>query len=563
VSIFFLPDIKQDSVDILLITGDAYIDHPSFGIAVISRVLENAGYSVCIASQPDYKNSEYLKQLPEVRLFIGITAGNLDSIVSNYTGNRNRRKEDVYSIDGEPDFLQGHRKRPDRAVITYTSYIKQRYKKIPVIIGGIEASLRRFAHYDYVQDKIRHSILLDSKADILVYGMGEKAILEIADNIKNNKSIIGIRGTAVSFGIGNIQNAGCNEDELKSLPSFSDIITNPGSLIDATIIVENNMIAEKSENLIQFDENKAVICFKPQTLPTEEEIDKIYSLNYRRNYPEYCEKVPAYRMIKDSVTSHRGCYGKCSFCAIASHQGPLISSRSKQSIIEEVKKISSDQVFSGTISDIGGPTANMWASYCKIGGCKDPSCLYPSICKNLVIKQKEYSELLKEAKMIKGVKNVFITSGLRYDMMLTDLSSAEYLIVNHTSGLLKVAPENTNEKVLKLMRKPSFKIFEEFIEFFNKVKKKNKLPYYILPYIIISHPGSSDETAREMAGTLLKYDISTKQYQDFTPTPGTLATAMYYAGCDADKKNINIPKHSSMNNPQRTIMENILKRKKK
>ncbi|HBD92764.1 MAG: YgiQ family radical SAM protein [Spirochaetes bacterium GWF1_31_7] len=557
-NIFFLSHSSEKQVDILLVTGDAYIDHPSFGIAIISRVLENAGYSVCIVSQPDYKNRAFLDSLPDVRLFIGVSAGNLDSVVSNYTSNRNRRKEDDYSIDGCMIFPEGHLKRPDRASITYVSYLKQRYKHIPIVLGGIEASLRRFAHYDFVQDKIRQSILLDTKADCLVYGMGEKAVVDIAKRLDGKNDLFGIPGTAIAFD-SNKLSVITNNQPYTALPSYEEILSEPYNLIKATMIIEENMTGLSSENLIQFSGNKAVLTFSPQKTVTQNEIDEIYNLPYRRDFPAYCESIPAYRMIKDSITSHRGCYGRCSFCAIASHQGPFISSRSESSIIQEALSISEKSSFKGTISDIGGPTANMYGSYCSIGGCKKANCLYPGICKNLVIRQDIFAEVIQKVKNTKGIKHIFINSGLRYDIMLTDEISSEYIIVNHTSGLLKVAPEHTNNAILQLMRKPSFTVFERFIQLFNRIKKKNNLNYYILPYIILSHPGSDNNSAEELGKTLIKHSIATKQYQDFTPTPGTVSTAMYYAGKNVDNQPIHIPKHSSLNNPQRNIVERLLK----
>ncbi|MBQ2125548.1 MAG: YgiQ family radical SAM protein, partial [Spirochaetales bacterium] len=410
-NLFFLPETKRDfsSVDILLVTGDAYLDHPSFGIAIIARVLESAGYSVAIWSQPDYRNAELLKKLPEVRLFIGITAGNIDSVVSNYTGTRSRRKDDAYSIDGNPLFPQGHQKRPDRATIVYTSFLKQRYKNIPIVLGGIEASLRRFAHYDYVQDKIRHSVLLDSKADIISYGMGEKSMIEIANRIKEKQSLKGIEGTVIK-----IKPEEC--EGLTALPSYEEIINDKEKLLEMTALIEANMVHETACGLYQKDGTNIVASFRPQPLLTQKELDDVYALPFRRNFPEYCERVPAWKMIQHSVTSHRGCFGRCSFCAIASHQGPLVSRRSEESIIAEVKKIALLENFHGTISDIGGPTANMYASFCKIGGCKDPKCLFPSICPNLQMNQADYVDLLFKVKNLPEVKHVFINSGIRYDM---------------------------------------------------------------------------------------------------------------------------------------------------
>lgn len=556
-NLFFLPETKKylQTVDILLVTGDAYLDHPSFGIAIIARVLENEGYSVAIWSQPDYRNVQTLHILPEVRLFIGITAGNIDSVVNNYTGTRSRRKTDDFSIDANPLFPDGHQKRPDRATIVYTSFLKQHYKNIPIVLGGLEASLRRFAHYDYVQDKIRHSILIDSKADIISYGMGEKSMTEIAHRIKTHQNLKGIEGTVIK-----IKPEECND--LLRLPSYEEIIDNKEKLLTATSLIETNMVHETASGLYQQDGNNIVASFRPQPLLTQDEMDAVYSLPYRRNYPEYCERVPAWKMIQHSVTSHRGCFGRCSFCAIASHQGPIISRRSEKSIIAEVKKIAELKNFHGTITDVGGPTANMYASVCKVGGCKDPKCLFPSPCSNLQMNQKSYADLLFKIKELPEVKHVFVNSGIRYDMALEEQAAAEKIICNFTSGHLKIAPEHFCDDILQLMRKPPAKEFIRFIDFFEQIKKKNHLNFYILPYLILSHPGSTNNSARAVGNFLLKYNISTRQYQDFTPTPQTISTAMFVSGKNVQRKNIHIVHYSAANNPQRKILENMLRYKK-
>ena len=557
-NLFFLPETKRDfsSVDILLVTGDAYLDHPSFGIAIIARVLENAGYKIAIWSQPDYRNAEQLKKLPEVRLFIGITAGNIDSVVSNYTGTRSRRKDDAYSVDGNPFFPQGHQKRPDRATIVYTSFLKQRYKNIPIVLGGIEASLRRFAHYDYVQDKIRHSVLLDSKADIISYGMGEKSMVEIAKRIEEKRSLKGIEGTVIK-----IKPEEC--EGLTALPSYEEVTSDKEKFLEMTALIEANMVHESACGLYQKDGMNIVASFRPQPLLTQKELDDVYALPFRRNFPEYCERVPAWKMIQHSVTSHRGCFGRCSFCAIASHQGPLVSRRSEESIIAEVKKIALLENFHGTISDVGGPTANMYASFCKIGGCKDPKCLFPKICPNLQMNQADYVDLLFKIKNLPEIKHVFINSGIRYDMALEDKNAAEQMICNFTSGHLKIAPEHFCDDILRLMRKPPAKEFERFIAFFEQIKKKNHLNFYMLPYLILSHPGSTNDSARALGNFLLKHNISTRQYQDFTPTPQTISTAMFVSGKNMQHKDINIVHYSAANNPQRKILENMLRYKKK
>jgi len=555
--ISYLPEDKpKKSVDIILVTGDIYIDHPSFGVAIIARVLTDAGYSVVIVSQPEYFNDNYLKELPEVSLFIGITSGNVDSVVANYSGMRNPRKSDSYCIDGNPFFENGLRRRPDRATIVYTSFFKKRYKDIPFVLGGLEASIRRFAHYDFVQQKIRKSILVDSKADILVYSMGEKAVLEIAQRIKNRESFFGIRGTEIK-----LKDLKELPEDFKfiELPDYNSIIEKKYNLIKATEIVEENMVFDKSMPLIQFQNPFYVLCFPNQPPLTESELDKIYSLPFKKDYPDYCERVPAYKMIKDSITSHRGCYGFCSFCAIHIHQGPTISCRSKNSIINEATILASKNNFKGTITDVGGPTANMYGTKCKIGWCKKPSCLFPEICPNLEIDSKKYIDILKKIKKINNINNVFVSSGLRHDLCLVKLKETEEIIKEFTSGHLKIAPEYTDDKILKLMRKPSNDKFKKFIDFFNKIKSKYNLKFYILPYIILSFPNSNNESTKKMALFLKNNNIKTFQYQDFTPVPGTMATAIFYAREDKEGNALKIREISIYNNPERDIIKKILK----
>lgn len=559
-NIFFLPEThSQQRVDVLLVTGDAYIDHPSFGIAVIARVLHDAGYSVCIVSQPPYFDRGFLDKLPDVGLFIGITSGNIDSVVNNYTPARHRRSEDVYSVNGATTFPSGEQIRPDRALIPYTSYFKSRYKGVPVVLGGIEASLRRFAHYDYVQDKLRKSALLDSKADIIVYGMGERAILQYAESLRSGKKPEAVSGTAV---------VPCR-DELKALledkktvilPSFDEITHSKEKLLEAVKLIEANMVPGKAEALLQDNGGRYVVSYPFDRLMTAEELDRVYALPFRKDYPEYCEDVPAWRMINTSITSHRGCYGRCSFCAITSHQGPAVVSRSAASILNEAVTLSGKSFFRGTISDVGGPTANMYGSSCRIGYCKDPSCLYPKICENLILDGESYVDILRKVKGLDGVKNVFITSGLRYDIALAERKPSEWLIRECTSGHLKIAPEHVSERVLAQMKKPDHKTFEAFIKFFEDVKRRNNLNYFILPYIILSHPGSDNGAVRELGDFLRQYKISVRQYQDFTPTPQTLSTAMFFSGNGLNGEKINIPHFSSVNNKEREILEGKLRR---
>lgn len=550
-SIFFLPENKKPSkVDVLLITGDAYIDHPSFGIAIIARILEDKRYTVCVVSQPPYYESDFINQLPQPRLFIGITAGNLDSTVSNYTSQRNRRKQDVYSIDGDPRFANKKLKRPDRATIFYTSYIKQRFKNIPIVLGGMEASLRRFTHYDYIQHKIRRSILMDSKADLLVYSMGEKAVLEIAHRCQTGKTLQGIPGTCIKV------NGTNHFDNAEWLPSYEDILKDPFMLLKATQAIESNMVPDLSAHLLQDQGNGVLLQYSPWKYETED-LDSIYRLPFKRDYPDYCQRVPAWQMIKNSITSHRGCFGRCSFCSIASNQGPIIVSRSVDSILEEIQTLMPKRFFKGTISDIGGPSANMYGLNCKIGWCQNPSCLYPSLCENLIINE-AYLNVLKRVKQIRGVNHVFVSSGLRFDLALQKQQETQWILLNATSGKLKIAPEHTDNQVLTLMRKPNQDCFKLFFHWFKQIKNKYGLKVSLGLYLILSHPGSDLDKTKQMKDFLDKNRLYQLHLQDFTPSPQTLSTAMYVSQQDWDQKTIVVPNPSSKDNPQRQIMEPLL-----
>ena len=556
----YLPDDKPfDSVDVLLISGDVYIDHPSFGIAVIARLLESLGLSVCIASQPRYYDENYLSILPEPRLFIGVSSGNLDSIVSNYSANRVPRKEDAYSINNEAFFENGKRRRPDRAVAVYSAFIKRRFKSIPVIIGGLEASIRRFAHYDFLQQKLRKSVLADSKDDLLVYSMGEKALCDIVDRLRSGKDLYGINGTMVRIGKKDFEDTVRADINPLLLPSFDEIEKDRFFLVKSTAIVESNMVPGKAKPIAQDQRGIFVLAFPPQAIMNQDELDNVYNLPFRKDFPDYCKDVPAWNMIKDSITSHRGCYGNCSFCAISIHQGPVITQRSEKSIVEEVERLSNKSFFKKTVSDVGGPTANMYGTSCRVGWCPDPHCLFPEKCQNLSIDQKSYIKLLSLIKKLNGVKNVFVSSGIRHDLAMCKKEETEFLICECTSGHLKIAPEHINDKILELMRKPGNGSFIKFIGFFNEMKEKHNLNFYILPYLILSFPGSDDQSVKELGDFLNKNLINTRQYQDFTPVPGTMATAFYYAGTDQEGNKIEIP--GAGKRSQRDILKKMLMKK--
>jgi len=535
----FLPTTQQEikslgwkQVDIILITGDAYIDHPSFGTALIGRSLQAAGYKVAILPQPDWcKNRDFLS-LGLPRLYFGISAGNMDSMVNHYTASRKKRSSDAYS----PNAASGLR--PDRASIIYSQKVRSLFKKTPIILGGIEASLRRIPHYDYWSNKIRNSILFDARADLIVYGMGEKAAIEIADRLNKNKNMANLEnipGTVVS-----VQEI--DREESIFLPEFrTDFSTQ-----DYRKMVLTFNKYQSTRTIYQRFSQRYLKHNKPSSPLTEKEIDKIYELPFtRKPHPRYKnQRITAFEQIKNSITSHRGCFGGCNFCALSVHQGREIQSRSIHSIKKEIKKFSSNPEFKGTISDIGGPTANMYGLVCKLedqSNCKRSSCLYPEICSNLNLSQTGQINLLREVAQIENIKNVFVASGIRHDLALRDLAYVSELIKNHTGGLLKLAPEHKSGKVLKLMNKPDFRLYQDFVKLFRKISHSSAKKQYIVPYIMVGHPGETLQETLELALYLRKNNIRLTQVQEFTPTPMTLSTMMYYTALDLKGDSIHIP----------------------
>lgn len=532
----FLPVNKQDmiergwdSVDFVLVTGDAYVDHPSFGTAIISRVLERYGYKVAILAQPDWKNAEDFKRFGKPRLGFLINSGNVDSMVNHFSVFKHRRKTDQYSPGGKAG------NRPDRAVIVYANRAREAYKDVPVIIGGLEASLRRLGHYDYWDDKVRKSILLDSKADILIYGMGERAIVEIAEALDSGieaKYIGWINGTVVRRS--EIE----DPDGTLLLPEFDEIVSDKRKYCESFMVQYTNndhitgkKIAEK------YDDNTYVIQNPPQAPLEREELDDIYDLPFMRNYhPSYEEMggVPGIKEVKFSIVSNRGCFGGCAFCAITYHQGRQVRSRSKDSIVREAHILKDMPDFKGYIHDLGGPTANFVNPACKKqlthGVCRDKDCLYPRPCKNMDINHEDYLDVLRTVREIDGIKKVFIRSGIRYDYVVADKDKTfmRELCEHHVSGTLKVAPEHVSPNVLACMRKPDKKTFENFVYQYNKTNRQLNKKQYLIPYMISSHPGSTLEDAIELAEYLKDTGFVPDQVQDFYPTPGTLATTMYY-----------------------------------
>ncbi len=557
-------DKGWDSIDVLLVTGDAYVDHPSFGIAIIYRLLESLGLKVAILSQPKYDNPSDFKSYPSPKLFCGITAGNLDSIVANYTSSGKVRNSDNYSHDGNP-WRDGdkNRKRPDRATIIYTSLAKAAYD-CPIVLGGIEASLRRFCHYDYKQSRLRASILTDSKADLIVYGMGEKAITEIATRCLKGDDLAGIHGTCKRFTDKQLAetfpdfNHPANTKQFQSLPSFQEIHTDKRNFLKAEIAIDAHARASLSQIILQRQQSQWLVQYPAASALKGKSLDDIYALPYTRaSHPDQ-PKVPALNMIKDSLTIVRGCAGNCSFCAITRHQGPDVTSRSQQSIIKECKELVRNKKFSGTISDLGGPTANLFGTSCDIGGCNKRDCLYPKVCKNLVVDETGFLKLLDEVESIKEVKHLFISSGLRMELLLKTPKLMERIIKKHTPGALQIAPEHTNAEVLALMHKEEHELLIRFINKCKDIAKKIGKPVYINPYIITAHPGSTLKHAKGLVQDLKKLNLKARAFQDFTPTPGSLSTAMYVAEHDINNKPIFVPKAPADKIAQRKVVESEL-----
>jgi len=526
-----MDSLGWDYVDVIIVSGDAYVDHPSFGHAVIARILESDGLRVAILPQPNWQDDlRDFKKLGQPRLFFGITSGCLDSIVSHYTANKRLRSDDAYTPGGKAGF------RPDRATTVYSKILKQLFPNTPVILGGIEASLRRTTHYDFMESRLLPSILCESKADLLVYGMGEKPILEIAKKLQRGENIYDVKQIAYL----GTYNKG------QELYSHEDCLADSNKFFENTKILEQTQI----EILTQKNQDKTLVINPPFPQMTESEIDRSFDLPYMRQpHPRYKKRgnIPAYEMIKHSITTHRGCFGGCAFCAISAHQGKFIASRSEKSILKEAKEIAGLPDFKGNLSDLGGPSANMY----KMGGmaqdlcskCKRVSCLFPKTCQNLNTDHKEMNELYKKVLQVQGIKKVFIGSGIRHDILLHNPNEqkiiyTENLILHHTSGRLKLAPEHTESHVLKIMRKPDFAEYKKFMLIFQKICEKHGLKTQIVPYLMSSHPGCETKDMKSLFRILKDLQIHPEQVQDFTPTPFTFSTALFYL---ALVKNKNVP----------------------
>ncbi|HVI41172.1 MAG TPA: YgiQ family radical SAM protein [Anaerovoracaceae bacterium] len=557
--------------DFVLITGDAYVDHPSFGTAIISRVLESRGYKVVILAQPDWRKTDDFKRFGKPRLGFLINAGNVDSMVNHYSVFKHRRQADSYSPGGRTG------NRPDRAVIVYSGKAREAYKDVPVIIGGIEASLRRFAHYDYWDDKVRRSVLLDAKADLLIYGMGERAVVEIADALDSGieaKDISWIRGTVYRT-VNTKFKDGISEELFEEemfgdkdtvmLPTYNEITEEKKNYCKSFMLQYQNNDYMNGKRLIEkYNETVYVVQNPPQEPLSTEELDDVYELPYEGTYHPVYEKdggVPAIEEVKFSIIANRGCFGGCSFCALTYHQGREVRGRSRESVVREAVRLTERKDFKGYIHDIGGPTANFRKAACKkqqkSGVCKDKDCLYPKPCSQMDIDHTEYLDLLREVRSLDKVKKVFIRSGIRYDYLLAEKDDKfiEELCKHHVSGTLKVAPEHVSDRVLARMRKPSKEVFLAFSKKYQETNERLGLKQCLIPYFISSHPGSTLEDAVELALFLKKNGFVPDQVQDFCPTPGTLSTCMYYTERDPfTGELVYIPKDLEEKKMQRALM---------
>ena len=560
----FLPITREemkergwDQVDFVYVSGDAYVDHPSFGHAIITRLLESRGYRVGIIAQPDWRKPESVQVFGEPRLGFLVSAGNMDSMVNHYSVSKKRRKTDAYTPGGEMG------KRPDYACVVYGNLIRQTYKKTPIILGGIEASLRRMAHYDYWSDKLKRSVLLDSGADVISYGMGEHSIVELAEALDAGipvEDITYIAGTVVKAkSLDSIYDA-------EILPSFEDLKADKMNYARSFYTQYLNTDAFNGKRLVEpYSEHLYVVQNPPAAPLTQMEMDDVYSLPYQRTYhPSYEAKggVPAIKEIKFSLISNRGCFGGCSFCALTFHQGRIVQVRSHESLIEEAKEITKDKDFKGYIHDVGGPTANFRHPSCKKqmehGVCKTRQCLFPSPCKNLDADHRDYVSLLRKLRDIPKVKKVFIRSGIRFDYLLADKKQEflRELCEYHVSGQLKVAPEHVAGPVLSLMGKPEHKVYEEFTRQFYKMNERIGKEQYLVPYLMSSHPGSTLKEAVELAEYCRDLGYMPEQVQDFYPTPSTLSTCMYYTGVDPrTMQKVYVPKSPHEKAMQRALIQ--------
>ncbi|MFT7671269.1 MAG: putative radical SAM protein YgiQ [Planctomycetota bacterium] len=535
----FLPTNREemlalgwDQADIIFVSGDAYLDHPSFAAALLGRVLEAEGFKVAILSQPDWKSADPWRELGAPRLFYAVSAGNMDSMVNHYTANKRKRSNDAYSPGGQANL------RPDRATNVYAQRCREAFKEVPVVIGGVEASLRRIAHFDYWSETVRPSMLVSSKADLLGFGMGERVILEIAKRLNGGETIRDLRDMrGVAYLLGKHDELSESPHETRTLPSFEEAKSDMRAFADMTRVLHHETSPFNGRRLTQKHGDRQLVINPPDLPLSESEMDGIYDLPYTRTpHPKYTEGIPAWLMIKDSISIMRGCFGGCTFCSITMHQGRVIQSRSEQSILREAREISSSPDFKGHISDLGGPTANMYRMRCtkpeveKI--CRRLSCIHPTICKLLGTDHKPTISLMQKTRELPGVKRVNIQSGVRTDLAILSPEYMEELATHHVSGHLKVAPEHTSPKVLELMKKPEMDGYDQFAEQFKAASERAGKEQYLVPYFIASHPGSTVEDMIDLALFLKARGYRPRQVQDFIPAPMDIATCMHYTGLD-------------------------------
>jgi uncharacterized radical SAM protein YgiQ len=519
-----------NDVDVVFVTGDAYVDHPAFAMGILGRVLEAAGFRVAILSQPDWRSAEPWRQFGRPRLFFGISAGNMDSMINHYTANKKVRNDDAYSPGGRIGL------RPDRATLPYCQRAREAFPGVPVIAGGVEASLRRLAHYDYWSDTVRRSIVLDAKADLVVFGMGEHQIVEIARRLaagETVKDLRTMRGVAFALGASETPPAG-----VIVLPSFEEVKADKRKFAHATKVIHQETNPLNAKILVQFHDRQAVVCNPPALPISQEDMDRVYGLPYtRKPHPMYRgQKIPAYEVVKDSVTIMRGCFGGCTFCSITAHQGRIIQSRSQESVLAELRSMAADASFSGVVSDLGGPTANMYEMRCTRpeveAKCKRLSCVHPTICKLLGTDHGPLVELMRQSREVSGIDKVFVASGIRMDLAQKSPEYMEELASHHVGGHLKVAPEHTDANVLRVMKKPDSEDYQGFAAAFQKASQKAGKKQFLVPYYIASHPGSDLNAMIDLGVFLKQNGYRPDQVQDFIPAPFDIATCMYYTGLD-------------------------------
>ena len=539
-------------LDVIFVTGDAYVDHPAFGVPLLARLLESKGLRVGIIPQPDWRSKEPFMALGRPRLFFAVAAGAMDSMVAHYTPARKLRRDDAYTPGNR------HGARPNRATIIYTSRLKEAYRDVPVVIGGIEASLRRFAHYDFWEDKVRRSALLDAKADLLVYGMGETPLLQLVQRLQAGEpfaAIRNIRGTAYA-------SAALPEDAagLLELPSFEAVAADKTAYAESFRLLSGEQNPACARVVVQRHAQRYLVCNPPSEPLSEQALDAVYALPFlKAPHPSYSAAIPAYEQIRSSITTHRGCFGGCAFCAITHHQGKTIQSRSEASVLQELERLAALPWFRGSVSDLGGPTANMFGLSCgdRVAGaaCKRGSCLFPRPCGNLVTDDARSSRLLSSARKVNGVKHIAVSSGVRYDLLERQPDYLRELVGHHVGGLLKVAPEHLTDRVTSVMRKPGRASFERFRDAFLKESGRVGKKQHIVPYFISGHPGCTLSDMVDLALMLGRWGMQVEQVQDFTPTPGTLSTCIYHTGIDPfTGEKIYVPKTDREKGLQKSLL---------